>query len=92
MFRRSVGWGGCIGAGASLGCDDVFLDSHANGLVSFRGGGAGVGRVWLGRGGGGGDHGTEGSTPERPWNEDLDFGGRGGGLVSVTVLWIGGAV
>jgi hypothetical protein len=63
----------------SLGVE-VFLESQENGLVNFLvGAGAGGGRWELEGGCGGGAHGIEGSTPERPCSEGFAFlgGGRG---------------
>jgi len=64
----------------SLGVE-VFLESQENGLVSFLvGAGAGDVRWELACGCGGGAHGIEGSTPERPCREDFAFLGGGIGL------------
>jgi len=60
---------------------DVLRESHEKGLVSVLPGGAGVGSFDIAGAGGGGDHGTEGSAPDKPINEDVKddaLDGRGG--------------
>lgn len=55
--------------------EDVFLDSHENGLESFFGGGAGAGCTLEG---GGGPQGMVGRLPERPCALNGSFGGGTG--------------
>lgn len=59
--------------------DEVFRDSHEKGLVSFLLGAAGAGSFEVTGADGGGDHGTEGSAPDNPMNEDVmdDLDGNG---------------
>jgi hypothetical protein len=55
------------GEGTDSCFDVVFLESHANGLVNFLVGGAGVARFTVGGGGGGGrKRSTDGSAPDKP--------------------------
>lgn len=72
---------------------DVFRESQENGLVKLLLAGIGVG-VGVGPGNicgcgavGGGPHGTEGRTPDKPCREGLEFlAGRGGLVFSGTRL------
>jgi hypothetical protein len=63
--------------GEGRGCGTVSLEvvlreSQEKGLVNFLGGAGGAAECDAEAGGcGGGDHGTDGSLPERPWKEDF---------------------
>jgi len=76
VFLRSL-----FGEGRGGDCTDslvVFRDSQEKGLVNFRGGGAAAAECDAAGGAcGGGDHGTDGNLPDRPWKEDF-LGGRVG--------------
>lgn len=85
VFLRSAlsgeGAVGCAGVsfGVSFGADDVFRESHENGLVMLLLMGGGADETGGGGGGGGAAHGTEGRAPDRPCNEGFeDLGGRTG--------------
>jgi hypothetical protein len=92
VFLRSSLCGGGRGGDADDSFeDDVFRDNQENGLVKLLLAAIGVG-VGVGPGDtcgcsvvGGGPHGTEGRTPDKPCKEGLEFlAGRGGLVVSGT--------
>lgn len=93
MFLRSSLLGGGIGGeGVVSFATVVFRESHENGLVRLllavvgKGVGVGLGDVCGCGAFGGGPHGTEGRTPDRPCREGLEvLAGRVGLGFSVAV-------
>jgi hypothetical protein len=89
VFRLSAEFDG--GNGGELTesfATDVFRESHEKGLVSFLLGGAELGSFEVDGADGGGDHGTEGSEPDKPMSEDVieDVLDGCGGFFSGSIL------